>query len=447
MTATRVARTLLLAAAPVAMPLAAQETRAGLIDEARGEFDADRRATWLVRAMHPAHGPPDSLWTVAAFDVAQALILSDDPDAGPLWLRLAARHAPDWPPDPSFYSPSLVLAYEREAAAVARAAALEPGVATTAWEWPDGLEPEAPGWIRFAPRDPAVQMVIRVDERSAEPGIPVPLPPGTYEAVATADGYETLRVRAEVLPGATTSLVLDPPPALPAAVRSRVEAALVTIRRTDAGQPVCVNGVLSDDGTAALAHRESLGATADLEVVARDRAVRGVAVAHVDPSHGLAVLPLPAPLTASLPAGATVTAGDPLWAVYRPGCGEPVVARTHVWSIGAGSLDLSPGLPRDAWGSPLVDRAGRLVAILTAPDRAVFGTVADDIVARATPPAPPALAAVPGDARRRGPPWVWIGAGTAAAGLAAVVLATGRGDDASAPTTGGIVISFPRGTP
>ena len=62
-----------------AAALQAQQDRQGLIQRARAEFDDSANVRLLMGALAPDLGAPDSLWTVAGYDLAAALIRMERP--------------------------------------------------------------------------------------------------------------------------------------------------------------------------------------------------------------------------------------------------------------------------------------------------------------------------------------------------------------------------------
>jgi hypothetical protein len=430
---------------PGAAPLAAQQNRAELIDQARNEFDLDVRLDLLARAVDPGLGAADSLWAVAAFDLAQLLVGSAQPEGASLWLRWAARHGPEWPIDRTYYSPSMIEAYERAVADVRGGVGPDDDAVATGWRWPGRFDAAAPGVIEVATADPAVPLTVSVEGvGSVTIGRSGPVAVGTYEIVAAADGFEPARVTREVLPGVTTMLEFDLAPLLPPASAAAMAHALVMIRYTAAGEQVCANGVLAGAGGLVLASRTALGRTGGLEVVTSERVIGDRSVAHSDPGLDLAVIRLGAAPRPALPRAAAVADRQHAWALYRTGCDEPISAPTRLsgWRPGA-PVGLSPPLPPEARGAPLVDRTGALIGLVRAADVMTPITLADGLLALAEAPEPTPQLRI---TRRGGPRWVWIGAGAAALGAAAVALAGGSGSNGQpAATTGGIIIVFPGG--
>jgi hypothetical protein len=102
----------------------------------------------------------------------------------------------------------------------------------------------------------------------------------------------------------------------------------------------------------------------------------------------------------------------------------------------------SPTLPAAATGSPLFDRGGGLVGVVTGPDQVAPIRLAEELLARATQDVVTEAQAGAGG----GLPWVWIGAGAAAVGVAAAVLGGGGGGETPPPNgTGSVTVTFPGG--
>ncbi len=434
-------------AAACAAPLGAQ-ARGELIQQARNEFDAARRLDLLERAADPTAGALDSLWAVGVFDLAQNLIGSGEAAAGALWLRWAARHAPQWGIDRTYYSPSTVAAYERAVPSVETEESTDASWVTTTWRWPSGYAPDVEGSVRVTASNPSVPVQVTVEGRGAvPPGGSMELEPATYQLVAEAPGYETVRVTREVLPGATTVLQFTLPPLLPATTEARVSPALVTIRYTQGGRQVCTNGLMARPNGLVLTAANAIGQSTGLEIRTSSGAFRAASVAASDAGLGLTVLRVDATQQPTLSEASGVADGTFAWSRYRAGCDEATNARTRLagWpSRPTGPVRFEPTLPASATGSPLFDRAGGLIGVVTGPDQVAPIRLAEELLARATQDVV-TEAQVGGGGKV---PWVWIGAGAAAVGVAAAVLGGGGGNGGTPPpaaTTGSITVTFPGG--
>jgi len=434
----------------LAAPLAAQG-RAELIQQARNEFDATRRLDLLERAADPTAGPLDSLWAVGVFDMAQNLIGSGEVAAGALWLRWAARHAPGYGIDPAYYSPSTVSAYERALPSVETEQGEEGSWVTTTWRWPTGFQENAAGSVRVTTTsDPSVPVQVSVEGHGNVPaGGAMELPPNTYEVVAQAPGYEAVRVTREVLPGATTVLQFTLPPLLPATTEARVSPALVTIRYTQGGRQVCTNGLMARPNGLVLTAAGAIGQNSGLEIRTQGGAFRAASVAASDAGLGLTVLRVDATQQPVLGEASGTADGAFAWSLFHTGCEDTSNGRTRLpdWPTRpTGPVAFSPSLPATATGSPLFDRGGGLIGVVTGPDRVAPIRLAEELLARATQDLVTEAQVGPGGG---GLPWVWIGAGAAAVGVAAAVLGGGGGGDGGpiqqTPTTGSITVTFPGG--
>lgn len=435
--------------AAFAVPLAAQG-RGELIQQARNEFDAGRRLDLLERATDPTTGALDSLWAVGVFDMAQNLIGSGETAAGTLWLRWAARHAPSYGIDPGYYSPSTVAAYERALPSVETEESSEADRVTTTWRWPSSFQENAEGSVRVTGVDPAVPVQVSVEGHGqVPPGGAMQLEPATYRLVAEAPGYETVRVTREVLPGATTVLQFTLPPLLPATTEARVSPSLVTIRYTQGGRQVCTNGLMARPDGLVLTAAGAIGQNTGLEIRTQGGAFEAASVAASDAGLGLTVLRVDATRQQVLGEASGTADGAFAWSLFHTGCDDTSNARTRLpdWpSRPTGPVALAPALPTTATGSPLFDRGGGLIGVVTGPDQVAPIRLAEELLARATQDVVTEAQMGPGGG---GLPWVWIGAGAAAVGVAAAVLGGGGGDGGTNPppgaTTGSITVTFPGG--
>jgi hypothetical protein len=429
----------------VGSPLAAQ-ARGDLIQQARNEFDASRRLDLLERATDPTGGALDSLWAVGVFDLAQNLIGSGEVAAGALWLRWAARHGPQWGIDRGYYSPSTVAAYERAVPSVRTEETADTSWVTTSWRWPADFDATAQGSVRATTSNPSVPVEVTVEGRgTVPPGGALELEPATYLLVAEAPGFEAVRVTREVLPGATTVLEFTLPPLLPATSEARVEPSLVTIRYLQAGRQVCTSGLMARPNGLVLTAAAAIGAQEGLEIRTPGGAFRSASVAATDTGLGLAVLRVDAAGQPTLAEASDMAGGSFVWSRFNTGCEGASTSRTRLsdWpSRPTGPVRFSPTLPAAATGSPLFDRGGGLVGVVTGPDQVAPIRLAEELLARATQDVVTEAQAGAGG----GLPWVWIGAGAAAVGVAAAVLGGGGGGETPPPNgTGSVTVTFPGG--
>lgn len=214
----------------LAAPLGAQEPRAAFIERSRNEFDEAERLDLLLSALSPELERPDSLWAVAAYDLAQVLLSADEPLLASVWLRFAARHAPEWPIDRTWYPPSVVQAYEEARSAVDGKPGSDDAAVRTEWRWPARFDVASRGTVEVTSVVPSVPLSVMVQGIGiVEPGSVLDVSPGTYELVASAEGYESTRLTREVLPGVATIVAFDLAPALSSQVRGIASGRLVRI--------------------------------------------------------------------------------------------------------------------------------------------------------------------------------------------------------------------------
>jgi len=179
-----------------------------LVQRAFNEFDPGRRAQILVSALNPTLGPPRGAWTVAVQLLAQTLIDDRKDSLAAVWLRWAVRQASDLQPDTVQFLPSVVTAVRAARAFVVLTKSPQDSGAGTTWQWPaqetgatqGTLRATAPGLV---PVKAEVQGVGPIDV-----GRGIPLNPGSYQIIASASGYDSLRATREVLPGIMTTVEL-----------------------------------------------------------------------------------------------------------------------------------------------------------------------------------------------------------------------------------------------
>ena len=198
----------LLLGAVGATSLTAQDPRDQLVQRAFNEFDAGRRVQLLVRALNPALGPPSGAWSVAVQLLAQTLLEDKKDSLAAVWLRWAARQAPDLRPDTVQFLPSVVAAVRDARAFVAQTRSPQDSAAGTTWQWPAQETGASQGTLRatvagLVPVKAEVQGVGPIDV-----GRSIPFNPGSYYITASASGYDTVRATREVLPGITTLVEL-----------------------------------------------------------------------------------------------------------------------------------------------------------------------------------------------------------------------------------------------
>lgn len=439
---------------PLATPVEAQESRADLVEAARNEFDVGTKMELLTRAADPGLAPLDSLWAVAVYDLAAALMEQNQGELASLWLRWGARHGM-WPIDRSWYAPAVVRAYDEAVPAGIPGEPADDPRTSTSWRWPDELDAGASGVVEAGSADPAVPVSVDVrDGGTIAPDGALSLDPGTYELVAYAEGYDTTRVTREVLPGATTVLRFDLAPLLPDDVVAGVSNSLVRIRYLRGGQQVCTSGLIARPSGLVLTSYDPLRGVTGLEVVRSGNVYGGVAIAASDPDRNLAVLRFGARDLPVLPTATDVGADQYVWSVHHPGCAGATSARSQLaaWDPSGGAAPLAEPLPSDALGAPVVDRDGSLLGVVVGPDEVAPLTLAGDLLDEAVADlvASETGEQVSAAGGGGGFPVMWVGAGAAAVGVAALLLGGGGGDGdggGGGDGTGGIVVTFPGGGP
>jgi len=430
----------LIAVAMIASP-AASQSRRSLIDQARNEFSDSVALELLHSAMSPALGEPDSLLAVAGYDLAAVLLRTDRRDLALVWLRWVARHASRWPLDRGFYPPTLAAANDQAVREVQSTRDAVP----TSWRWPARFAAAAAGMVQIESAGQG-SIVLRVEGRSDLPsGASVTLPPGTYTLVASAEGYEEARVTREVLPGAATVLALELTPRLLPETQADVAAKLVRITWMEGGQQICRNGYIAGADGLVLTSLAFVRGRSGLQVTAFDgqETFRDVRVVGTDVERNLAVLRLNTTRAQELPAATRVSSGTYAWAVHFDGCGSSASERTRLanWpSSPTSAVALAPALGPSTVGAPLVDHSGFLIGLVTSAESVTPAALTQAVVEQAR------RSAVAVQVQRRGGlPWIWIGAGVAAAGLTAALVGGGGGgsNGPASPTTGGITITIP----
>jgi hypothetical protein len=427
----------------------AAQDRSELISQARAQPTDSLAMHVLLQAADPGLAPLDSLWAVSVHDLALTLVgVGEATDAG-VWLRWSARHGAVWPIDRSLPS-DVVDAYDQAVSTVQSGGGLGDPVVSTSWRWPGVFDADAPGVVAVISADPSTQMTVSVQgSGTVAPGEDLTLPAGTYELVASADGYESARVEREILPGVATVLAFDLVPVLSDAPRAAAIRSLVSIRYMSGGQQICTTGFLGRPDGFVFTARSALGVESGLEVTTATGVFSGVAVERSNPELNLAVLKLDLTAQPTLPRAAGISTGQHVWSAFHPGCDAPTSAHARLGDWPTTPTDvvrLATSLSPDASGGPLFNQSGQLVGIMVGIDQVVPANLADGLLPllaedRTVPQGP--------QAGGGGPPWGWIGAGVAAAGVAAAVLLGGGdgGGGDEVPTTGSIIATWPGGMP
>jgi hypothetical protein len=401
------------------------QDRAALIEQARATADESVRRDLFVEAANPV--APDSLWSVAVFELARIMRDLGDDDGSAVWMRFALRHG-QWDIDRAYFAPSLVTFFDQIAASAAVGDETIPEGTTTTWTWPDGFSADDAGSLEISSPDGDADVTVAVEgQGDVAGGSSLELPPGTYELTATAEGYEPASLTREVLPGAETVVSLELLPILADQVAERVGLNVLSLRYSELGALTCANALAVQDGFAVTA-LSALGGATQMTVSRPNASSLTAEVVGTDSGQDLAVLRIPE-LTAS--AGATSQLADSgfAWSVFRAGCdAELQAARTRL-----GGASALAGIPTGATGSPLVDRDGSVMGLLASGGRISsmdqVGTLIEEATAQFS---------------EGGFPVVWVALGAAALGGAAALL-LGGGDTPPTSTPGSVVVVIPGG--
>jgi hypothetical protein len=195
--------------------LVAQINRDSLVAAALEEFDTDRRLQLLRPALDPAAGPLTESWRTGVQLMAQTLLEDRRDSLASVWLRWAARQAPDFEPDTIQFLPSVAASLRAARDFTRQTGTQGDSLAGTSWVWPAVDDTNPMGRLQVSA--PGVQAPLRavavgVGEVSGDSA--TELAPGSYEIHASAAGYDSLVVTREVLPATRTVLELRPRPLL-----------------------------------------------------------------------------------------------------------------------------------------------------------------------------------------------------------------------------------------
>lgn len=418
------------------------QDRADLIDQARSEFDINQQVELLWRAADPNAGPVDAVWSTAVHLLAQTLIEEGESELAHTWLLWGASVDASFPIDTVNLLPAVVTAI-RDARAEAAGRAADPAAEAT-WHWSGNFQRGGMGGVEIVSVTPTDATLV-VDGSELTAGRAGSLDPGTYEMVATAEGYEEVRFTREILPGVTTSVALDLIPSLPANLRGQVSKALVRVATTRRGETVCRTGfVASDDGMVVTSHEAVQDADAVvMTLMDGGQTFTGLTSVVADARQGLAVFKTDAPASAALVSDDDIP--NNVWAFYVSACdGEATVAAAE---IEPRNMRLLRALPPGAWGAPIVDGDGTWLGLLAGGNDVVPARRVEELLGRARGAVVAAntleesqLVTTGG-----GVPWKWVGAGVGAVGITVALLAGGGGGDPGPDggDTGGIIISLP----
>jgi hypothetical protein len=375
--------------------LQGQGTRADMIQQAMAaydDFESERATALLWTALDPATGAPDGAWATGVQLMAQILIEEGEENFAEAWLRWAVRLWPELPVDRATFLPEVIAAIEVARSFVGSASAGD-RVTRTRWDWPDRVSTADRGTLRIEPG--AIPMRGEIQGVGEFPaGRSLTLAPGSYRIEASAEGYESAVVTREVLPGVTTSLVLDLAPivvaeaeladsVLPQAIRSHAlqRVARLSVHRFGAAPACAAGAIVSPDGLLLTTYRAIRGAER-IEATLPDgqRLTEGITVAAYDVDDDVALLKLPATFTSPFRVTDEVEGGQFVWAVGYPGCGAVTVEGMRMTAERGGVLQLSDTLPGEAQGGPIIDQAGRVVGLGSGAQTAVVAERADDQV-------------------------------------------------------------------
>ena len=358
--------------------LEAQDPRALLQQgiQAFNDFDPDRALPLLRRGVNPTAGRQDSLWAVGVQYIVQTLFDQGQAAQAGVWARWGMRLAPTMRLDEVNLVSEVIDSLEAGRAA----GAAQPGDAltTTAYSWPSGDPGDGQGRVDITPvRLPVPVNVLVVGGGVVVAGRGLALAPGSYLIRTSAQGYQTVEVTREVLPGVTTvvSFNLRPVAAvaegeLPSDVRDAVlgRVASLMVRRfgTDA---VCGAGAfVGRNGLLLTTYSVVRGADRVDVTLGSQRVTQDVRVAAYDAGADVAVLAVPMSGTDSLPLAAAIADGQYAWGVAFPNCSSPSEERLRVSSWEnrpTGELVLSDSVANAVFGSPLFDQQGALVGLST----------------------------------------------------------------------------------
>jgi S1-C subfamily serine protease len=428
-----------------AAALQAQQDRQGLIQRARAEFDDSANVRLLMGALAPDLGAPDSLWTVAGYDLAAALIRMERPSDAALLLRWVLRHGQAWGIDRTWYPPRVLAAFDVAAQSVAAAPpAGDARITEETWQFPQFWEASSPGEVRVVSTARNVRIGLSNDTLGSSGDGALTLPSGTHELVISADDHESTRLVLDVLPGVATRFEIDLVPTLRSATHDAVASTILRITLMRGNQAGCGTGfrAAGNDGLVLTAYGLVRGAE-DLSVATTNGGSEAASIAAFDESRDIAVLRVGSG-GAGLTDMARADQDRYVWSVYLDGCQTPVAARTPLdWTDQEpeGVLRFLASMPPGAVGAPLVNASGELIGVVTGPTVAARASHIQDVLERARRAVVTVQAPVP-----RRFPWKFVAAGAGAAGLAFALLGGGGGGDGGSgplPTTGGITISFP----
>ncbi len=317
--------------------LAAQETRAEIIQQALSEFDEDRAFALLLSGVDPTLPDPlDSLWALGVMSLVE-IVHRQEPALAATWLRWAVRLRPEMHVDTLAFL-ELMPTYH-DARAVALPSVQDDSLTETEWHWGIPAQGVTRGMLELAASVPAdLQLEIGgVDTISA--GGEVFLESDSYSLNASADGYLPESVTREVLPGVTTVIRfnLTPIPVLADSIllpetENRLARSLVGVVPQGDGVGDCRLGfVATADGLVGTTYGAIRGAErVELRFSGGQRVSEGVQVAAYDVGLDLAVLKIPAVWTEDSLRVADAAASQFSWVVGLTDCRPGEISRIRL---------------------------------------------------------------------------------------------------------------------
>ncbi len=385
MSVSSVARHAALAAcvlASVPAILSAQDARGSLLDSARvlvDGFNERQSIALLQRALNPALGAPDSMWSDGVQLLAQILTRNGQADEAVAWMRWALRISPAMVIDSVRVVPSVVSAFQAARQFVADAP-VDPR-ATVGYEWATARNSGQFGDVRVAQPAQAggEPLLVALDGGGfLDVGQPRRLAPGTYRFAARAAGAPEATVSAEVLPGVTTVLTFSFTSAtseLATGVRQRIAGSMWGVQATRSGETSCSGSAIAAGPGLLLSTYQAIRGAESLSLRNGDGRESGnVRVAAYDVSSDLALLAVDLPVGEPLPLSLGIQEAVAAWAARSATCGGPIgFDKVSVEPSGPELLALPDTSPAGEPGSILIDASGAIAGVLTLPRRAIPG--------------------------------------------------------------------------
>ena len=362
----------------IAPLLTAQETRAGIIQQALSEFDEDRAFALLRSGVDPTLPDPlDSLWAIGVMSLVE-IVYRQDPAKADAWLRWAVRLRPEMQVDTLAFL-ELMPAYH-DARAFVLPRVQDDSLVETEWRWGVPAQEVTRGMLELTASVPTdVQVQIEGIE-TISVGREVFLETSSYSLIASADGYLPASVTREVLPGVKTVVRfnLTPQPVVPDSVlmpetEALLARSLVGVVPQGDGVGDCRLGfVATSDGLVGTTYGAIRGAErVELRFSGDQRVDEGVQVAAYDVGRDLAVLKIPAVWAQDSLQVAHAATSHFSWVVGLTDCRPGDISRIR--------LGMLPETPNDLLTVAgeftaaeqrglLVDQAGEVLAIVRGPN-------------------------------------------------------------------------------